>query len=99
MAKAREQGGGQPGAARLQLPPGAATPAKGRSQGLALSSGKGRVVVLGEAGFLSAQIIQGPAAQALGRDRILMGMNRPGLDNQQIALNILHWLSGLLPVR
>jgi hypothetical protein len=25
-----------------------------------------------------------------------MGMNRPGIDNRQIALNIMHWLSGAL---
>jgi hypothetical protein len=23
-------------------------------------------------------------------------MNRPGIDNRQLALNIVHWLSGLL---
>lgn len=27
---------------------------------------------------------------------MLFGMNRPGLDNRQLALNILHWLSRLL---
>jgi len=24
------------------------------------------------------------------------GMNRPGIDNRQLALNIMHWLSGML---
>jgi len=24
------------------------------------------------------------------------GMNRAGIDNRQLALNIMHWLSGLL---
>jgi len=23
-------------------------------------------------------------------------MNRPGIDNRQLALNIMHWLAGLL---
>jgi hypothetical protein len=61
--------------------------AKGRAQGLALQRGKGRVVVLGEAGMLSAQ-----------RDRrgSPVGMNFPGYDNRQLALNIMHWLSRLL---
>jgi hypothetical protein len=62
--------------------------AAGRCQGLALAHGKGRVVVLGEAGALSAQI------NAAG---LLMGMNDPGNDNRQLALNIMHWLSGLIP--
>jgi hypothetical protein len=61
--------------------------AKGRSQALALEVGNGRVVVLGEAGMLSAQ-----------RDRrgSLVGMNVQGFDNRQLALNVMHWLSRLL---
>ena len=40
---------------------------------------------------LSAQLI------GLGRTpRNMMGMNAPGSDNRQLALNIMHWLSGLL---
>ncbi len=62
--------------------------AAGRAQGLAFEVGKGRVVVLGEAGMLSAQLG--------GADRKHSGMNRPGLDNRQLALNIMHWLSRLL---
>ncbi len=61
--------------------------AAGRCQGLAMTHGKGRVVVLGEAGALSAQI--GPSGP--------FGMNVPGIDNRQLALNIMHWLSGALP--
>ncbi|MGP0065576.1 MAG: twin-arginine translocation signal domain-containing protein [Isosphaeraceae bacterium] len=60
--------------------------AAGRAQGLAFAFGKGRVVVLGE------------AAQIAGAGR-QMGMNVPGIDNRQMALNILHWLSGLLEPR
>ena len=61
--------------------------AKGRAQGVALEVGQGRVVVLGEAGMLSAQ-----------RDRrgSPVGMNFPGYDNRKFALNIMHWLSRLL---
>ena len=62
--------------------------AAGRSQGLAMSFGKGRVVVLGEAAMLSAQLA--------GPNKMAFGMNRPGIDNRQLALNIMHWLSGLL---
>ncbi len=74
-------------------PPDPTTPRKlvsaaGRAQGVALKFGKGRVIVLGEAGMLSAQVV--------GQERRPFGMNRPGIDNRQLALNIMHWLSGLL---
>ena len=62
--------------------------AAGRAQGLTMSFGKGRVVVLGEAAMLSAQLA--------GPNQMRFGMNRPGIDNRQLALNIVHWLSGLL---
>lgn len=67
------------------------TPVSGRAQGLALTFGRGRVVVLGEAGFLSAQLIRFPD----GRE-MRFGMNVPGYDNQQFALNVMRWLSRLL---
>lgn len=60
----------------------------GQAQGLAFKFGKGRVVVMGEAAMLSAQLA--------GPQRGAMGMNVPGNDNRQLALNIMHWLSGLL---
>ena len=62
--------------------------AAGRAQGLAFAHGRGRVVVMGEAGMLSAQLG--------GPDKKPFGMNRPGLDNRQLALNIMHWLSRLI---
>lgn len=65
-------------------PPSAA----GRAQGIAIKFGKGRAIVLGEAAMMSAQIV--------GPQQIKFGMNRPGIDNRQLALNIMHWLSGVL---
>jgi hypothetical protein len=62
--------------------------AAGRAQGIAMKFGAGRVVVLGEAGMLSAQIV--------GPQHVAFGMNRPGIDNRQLALNIMHWLSALI---
>ncbi len=62
--------------------------AAGRAQALALKFSKGRVVVQGEAAMLSAQL----AGATQGK----MGMNVPGNDNKQYALNVMHWLSGLL---
>lgn len=76
--------------------PGPEVSAAGRAQGIAFAYGNGRVVVLGEAAMLSAQIIKGQAAQMMGKDVIQMGMNRPGIDNKQLALNIVHWLSVLI---
>jgi hypothetical protein len=62
--------------------------AAGRAQGIAFRFGKGRVVVMGEASTLTAQVNGDPPQP--------VGMNVPGCDNRQLALNIVHWLSGLL---
>jgi hypothetical protein len=64
--------------------------AEGRGQGLALRFGQGRVVALGEAAMLTAQLS--------AYDGSPFGMNVPGIDNRQLALNIMHWLAGP-PVR
>jgi len=66
----------------------ASASAAGRAQALAFKFGKGRVVVQGEAAMLSAQIS--------GPEKTKMGMNVSGNDNKQYALNVMHWLSGLL---
>ncbi|MBK6542796.1 MAG: DUF4350 domain-containing protein [Flavobacteriales bacterium] len=55
------------------------------TNGAMLSFGKGRVVFFGEAAMFSAQL-QGP-------DRLPMGMNQPGSEqNPQLLLNVIHWL-------
>jgi hypothetical protein len=71
--------------------PGAKTtmPAKGRAQAVAFKCGKGRVVVLGEAGMLTASLLT-----IDGKRRFKTGMNFPGSDNRQFALNVMRWLSG-----
>jgi len=46
------------------------------------------VVALGDAAMLSAQLT--------GSDDQQFGMNIPDIDNRQLTLNIMHWLSGLL---
>ena len=69
-------------------PPGTTGSAAGRAQGIAFRLGRGRVVVLGDAAMLSAQLT--------GSDNKPFGMNIPNIDNRQLALNIMHWLSGLL---
>lgn len=76
-----------PGDAVEYMPPGPVlrpVSAGGHSQAVALAAGAGRIVVLGEAGMLSAQI------DARGEK---MGMNVAGNDNQAFALNLFHWLS------
>jgi hypothetical protein len=67
---------------------GLSVSAAGWAQAVALKFGKGRVLVQGEAAMLSAQIS--------GPDKRTMGMNVPGNDNKQYALNLMHWLSGIL---
>ncbi|MEW5799229.1 MAG: DUF4350 domain-containing protein [Bacteroidota bacterium] len=58
----------------------------GRYQGMAMEFGKGRVVVLGEAAMLTAQVS--------GEEKF--GMQVKGIDNKQLALNIVHWLTRIL---
>ena len=36
------------------------------------------------------------SAQLTAKDKRPMDMNHPGIDNQCLALNIMHWLSGKL---
>lgn len=69
-------------------PPAKNTSAAGRAQGIAFRAGKGRVVVLGDAAMLSAQLT--------GTDNQPVGMNVANTDNRTLALNIMHWLSGML---
>ncbi len=68
--------------------PGKSASASGRAHGIAFRLGKGRVVVLGDAAALTAQVT--------GSDHKPFGMNTPDVDNRQLVLNIMHWLSGLL---
>lgn len=63
-------------------------PAAGRTQGLAMRFGRGRVVVLGEAAMLTAQ--------RDGRGT-RFGMNAPGNDNRNFTLNVVRWLAGIVP--
>lgn len=72
------------GDVRVTMEYGDPIPVSGSSQGLALEQGQGRIVVLGEAGMLRAQ---------RENNDTLVGMNVPGYDNRQLALNIMHWLS------
>lgn len=75
------------GEARGRVPPEKRKPAGGRAQGLAFAHGEGRVVILGEAAMMTAQIAGG---------RHPMGMNVPGNDDRQLALNVLRWLARAL---
>jgi hypothetical protein len=66
--------------------------AEGMLQGAALRVGAGRVAAFGEAAMFTAQLG--------GPERRPIGMNFPeAARNGQFALNVLHWLTGLLPAR
>lgn len=65
-------------------------PAGGLLQGAVTRVGKGRVAAFGEAAMFSAQVA-GPARRP-------MGFNAPeAAQNAQFVLNVMHWLTGLLP--
>ena len=68
-----------------KLPPERRKPAGGRAQGLAFERGRGRVVVMGEAAMLTAQVVGGSGG-------FKFGMNAPGNDDRQFAINVLRWL-------
>ena len=72
---------------RVTMNYGDPAPARGNSQGLAMEWGKGRIVMLGEAGMLRAE---------RPRNGMVVGMNLPGYDNRKLALNIIHWLSRVI---
>ncbi|HLA89203.1 MAG TPA: hypothetical protein VJL28_02080 [Gemmatimonadaceae bacterium] len=55
----------------------------GRAQALAFELGRGRIVVLGEGGMVTAQV----------SGRVLYGINTGDNDNRQFVLNVMHWLS------
>jgi len=64
--------------------------AGGMLQGIALEVGSGRVAVFGEAAMFTAQLA--------GEKQKPMGMNNPkASQNAQFLLNVVHWLSGILP--
>lgn len=56
--------------------------AYGNCQGVALQFGKGKVVILGEASMLTAQVFDGEK----------FGMNAGNNDNKQFTLNLVRWL-------
>lgn len=65
----------------------------GRAQGIVMKFGRGKVVLLGEAAMFSAQLATFTVGEI--KRTIKAGMNVPGNDDKQFALNVLHWLSGL----
>lgn len=72
--------------ARIEVPFGA-----GLAQAVALTHGSGRVVIFGEAAALTAQ-----ASRRSNGELHRFGINRGDLDNAQLVLNVMHWLTGLL---
>ena len=62
---------------------------EGWAQGAFKTHGKGKVVVFGEAAMFTGQL-------GGGFSWVKIGLNKPGIDNQQLLLNILHWMDGTL---
>lgn len=70
----------------LSFPRGAAVLI--RRQAGALNAGRGRVVITGDMGMLSAQLFTENGVTNP------WGMNVPGIDNRQLVLNLALWLAG-----
>lgn len=58
-----------------------------RAQGIALTFGAGKVVILADGSMLGAQF------RTVNGAKYPYGMNRPDVGNSRLALNILHWLA------
>ena len=65
----------------------------GEAQMVAETFGRGRVVIAGDMGMLSAQLMSENGVTAP------WGMNVPGLDNRQLVLNVIEWLAGTKRLR
>jgi hypothetical protein len=63
---------------------------EGRAQGIAMPFGKGRLAMFGEGAMFSAQVA------TLEGEPFKVGMNVPGNDDRQFALNVMHWLAYLI---
>ena len=59
-----------------------------RTQLVVRTFGRGRVAIAGDAAFLTAQVTN--------HKQTAFGMQHPASDDRQLALNLAHWLSGLL---
>jgi hypothetical protein len=70
-------------------PPIETSSAAAAAQGIALESGQGRVVVLGETIMLTSVLVRAKGTTQR------FGMGHANCDNRQLALNVMHWLSRL----
>jgi len=80
---------------RLELPGRPEVPAGGQAEAVALTPGKGRVVVIADDRIFAAELLGGQTARLIGKE-MPIGMNTPGYDNRQLALNVMRWLAGVL---
>jgi peroxiredoxin len=80
---------------RLEVPGKKEVPVGGRAEAVALLLGKGRVVVIGDDRIFAAELLGGQMARIVGKE-MPIGMNTPGYDNRQLALNVMRWLTGVL---
>jgi hypothetical protein len=66
----------------------------GRAMAVAFKVGRGRVVVSGEAGMLTAQVFKEQNKDGTESFVGTTGMSVRGNDDKQYVLNVMHWLSG-----
>jgi len=75
---------------KIQQGQPAGTKVKGGAQGIAMTLGSGRVAMFGEAAMFSAQVA------TLNGETFKAGMNVPGTDDRQFALNVMRWLAHVI---
>lgn len=61
--------------------------AEGRAQGVAFDHGNGRVVVLADAAMFDDRAVVVPGGE------MRIGLAREDIDNRQLALNVIRWLT------
>lgn len=62
----------------------------GLAQAVAMTHGRGRVVVIGDAALLTSQVMSG------GGETERIGLTWPNADNERFARHVMQWLSGAI---
>jgi hypothetical protein len=73
--------------ARNKAAPEDRVSAAGLAQALAMTHGRGRVVIIGEAALLTSQVMSG------GGETERIGLTWPNADNERFARHVMQWLS------
>ncbi len=79
-----------PTASNVSMARGVEPAGLGRASAVAMTVANGRVAVFADSSMFTARIVE------RGKESHPDGMSRRDLDGRQLALNVMHWLSGLI---